>query len=498
MSKILQTENPKIVTFYDQHPSINFEKANLLLIEFLDSMFNHISTDPDANINSQILSYISSSEKDMQLLKSSIQNISDTVSKISSDTIESLLQNLGQIKTQYVEEVKSIVSNGNITAGDKIASNMEKNNMQLLDKTTILLNEVIPKTQNVYQTQLKYTIESNIKSLHNNLCNETSKIVKSSSNEQQIHSFLKDFDTKYSAMLQSIQQPLFSYVSASEERLSKNMDGIKEISTIAHSSQASVQEELKTFLSKYSASSNKGKYAENNLYAVLTDLYPSAEIQNTTGVKASGDFMLKRIDKPNIMLENKDYSRNIDKDEVSKFIRDIDTQNTNGIFISQYSGITFKNNYHIDVHKGNILVYIQHCEYNPDRIRIAVDIIDYLATKVQELNVGESNNISKEILDSINDEYQGFISQRDLMLTSLKDFQKKMATQIDALKLPSLDRYLDTKYAYVKERNFECDLCHAFIGSSKQSLSAHKRGCKKKHHAPISAPLENDLIVAAS
>ena len=70
MSKILQTENPKIVSFYEQHPSINFEKANLLLIEFLDSMFNHISTDPDANINSQILSYISSSEKDMQLLKS--------------------------------------------------------------------------------------------------------------------------------------------------------------------------------------------------------------------------------------------------------------------------------------------------------------------------------------------------------------------------------------------------------------------------------------------
>ena len=58
MSKILQTENPKIVSFYEQHPSINFEKANLLLIEFLDSMFNHISTDPDANINSQILSYI--------------------------------------------------------------------------------------------------------------------------------------------------------------------------------------------------------------------------------------------------------------------------------------------------------------------------------------------------------------------------------------------------------------------------------------------------------
>ena len=242
---------------------------------------------------------------------------------------------------------------------------------------------------------------------------------------------------------------------------------------------------MRTFLSKYSASSNKGKYAENNLFSVLTDLYPSAEIQNTTGVKASGDFILKRMDKPSIMIENKDYSRNIDKDEVSKFIRDANAQSMSGIFISQYSGITFKNNYHIDVNKGNILVYVQHCEYNHDKIRIAVDIVDYLSTKVQELNMGETNNISKEILDNINEEYQIFISQRELMLTTLKDFQKKMATQIDTMKLPSLDQYLDTKYAYVKERNFKCELCNNFIGSSKQSLSAHKRGCRKKHCEPV-------------
>ena len=130
-------------------------------------------------------------------------------------------------------------------------------------------------------------------------------------------------------------------------------------------------------------------------------MYPSSEIQDTTGTKASGDFILKRIDKPNILIENKDYSHNINKEEVAKFIRDINTQNMSGIFISQYSGITFKHNYHIDIHKGNILVYIQHCEYNPDRIRIAVDIIDYLYNKVQELNTDDSNNISKEILDDI-------------------------------------------------------------------------------------------------
>jgi len=75
-----------------------------------------------------------------------------------------------------------------------------------------------------------------------------------------------------------------------------------------------------------------------------------------------------------------------------------------------------------------------------------------------------------------------FITQRETLQMTLKDFQKKMNSQIDSLKLPSLDKYLDTKYAYVQERSFTCDLCNAFTGSNKQSLSVHKRGCRKKVH----------------
>jgi len=243
-----------------------------------------------------------------------------------------------------------------------------------------------------------------------------------------------------------------------------------------------VFDELNQFLNKYNMSSNKGKYGESNLCSVLNELFPSAEVQDTTGTKASGDFIVKRMDKSPVLVETKEYNHNVNKEEIAKFIRDIDTQNMNGIFVSQYSGITFKNNYHIDIHKGNILVYVQHCEYSPDKLRIAFDIIDYLSNKVQELNTNETNNITKEVLDDINQEYQTFITQRETLQMTLKDFQKRMNSQIDSLKLPALDKYLDTKYAYVQERSFTCDMCNAFTGSNKQSLSAHKRGCRKKVH----------------
>ena len=476
----LKTKNAKIVNFYKEHPSINFEKANLLLVDFLDNVFNHITNDLDSNINSQILGYLVSAKNDFDTLKDSISHISDTMSKISSETINNVNNQFDNIKKEYISEVRSIVDTGNLSANEKISSFIDKNNIQLLDKTTILLNEVIPKTQDVYQSRVRDTIENNIQNLHKRICDDTTKIINSSTSERSIQKFLESFDSKYSTMLQTIQQPLFSYVSASEQRLTDNINSVKELSNKSLSSNSDVQDELKTFLSKYNASSNKGKYGENNLFSILSSLYPSSEIQDTTGTKASGDFILKRIDKPNILIENKDYSHNINKEEVAKFIRDINTQNMSGIFISQYSGITFKHNYHIDIHKGNILVYIQHCEYNPDRIRIAVDIIDYLYNKVQELNTDDSNNISKEILDDINEEYQSFISQKESALTILKDFTKKMNVQIEAIRLPSLDKYLDTKYASTKQNLFVCDICNEFVGSNKQSLSAHKRGCKRK------------------
>ena len=67
------------------------------------------------------------------------------------------------------------------------------------------------------------------------------------------------------------------------------------------------------------------------------------------------------------------------------------------------------------------------------------------------------------------------------MLVLLRDFQKKMATQIEDIKFPELDKYLSQKYAYVKARCFVCDVCNNFNASNKQSLSAHKRGCLKKN-----------------
>jgi len=448
----------------------------LLFVNFMETFFNHITDDLETNVNSQVLSFMNENKKHLQDFQEQLSSLKNDMQSKQQEQADSIFSNLSSWKTQYIEDTKQLLENNQLSSNEKMNQYLDRNNNQLIDKTALLLNDAIPKNHSVLHQQIVYSL----KEFNEQVSNDTQKIISSKNPNNALDNFIQSFESKYNSLVQSIQQPLFSVLSSTEERLSKNIEGIREFNSQSLLSQKPVLDDLGDFLGKYNMSSNKGKYGEQNLCAILNNMFPSAEVQDTTGTKASGDFLLKRVDKPNILFENKEYKANIDKEEVAKFIRDIDTQNTNGIFLSQYSGITFKQNYQIDLHKGNILVYVQNCEYSPDRIRIAIDIIDYLSVKLQELNIDETNNITKDTLDDINLEYQSFISQKETLIISVKEFNKKMTSQIEDLRLPSLDKYLDSKYAYVKSRSFICDICNDFVGSNKQSLSAHKRGCKKR------------------
>jgi ligand-binding sensor domain-containing protein len=65
-------------------------------------------------------------------------------------------------------------------------------------------------------------------------------------------------------------------------------------------------------------------------------------------VRFDPSALRKNKDKPTILFENKDYNRNVSTDEILKFERDIQKQQHHGIFISQKTPITFKDNFQID------------------------------------------------------------------------------------------------------------------------------------------------------
>ena len=468
--KDIIVKNKKILDFYSQNPGINFEAVNLIFVDLFERLLGDMNSAMNSTINSQILSTVGD-------LKGEFTSLSSSVSKLNSDITNSIYIKFQESKREYVDDITNIVSNNFSQNSDKMNSLLQQNTSQLIDKTSLLLNEVIPKSNDSHHKQ----IQDSIYTFQKSISEDTTKLLHSINKEDSLSTFISNFETKSTNML----QPLFSFINASEERINKNVISLKDATN--NSAQDKIMNELSEFLGKYKNSSYKGQFGENQLETVLNQLFPSAEVINSTGIKASCDFRINRTNQSTILVETKNYDRNVTLDEVKKFIRDIEEQKCHGIFLSQHSGITSKQNFQIDIKGANILVYVHNVDYCPHTIKIAIDIIDSLSDRLAELEEDvDEICIPKETLDDINKEYSRFIERKSSIIDILKDFQKKINAEVDEIKFPCLSKYLVSKCGSILNNENEiiiCNICNKFEATNNRSLGAHQKGCRRKHKA---------------
>ena len=396
-SEKIIVKNKRLVSFYSDNPSIDFEAVNLLFLDLIEKLTLDMNSTMTSTINSQILSSVNELKQDNKSIHSNIK-------LLSSDLNNSINSKFQDSKREYIEETKNIIFNNFSQNNDFISNLLIQNTSQLVDKTTILLNDIIPKSNETQYRQL----ESSMTLFQKSIEEDTKKLLNAVDKEDSLDKFYNVFETKSNNLL---LQPLYSFINATEERINKNVSSINDSNSI--SSHEKIFTDLSDFLGKYRNSSYKGQFGENQLETVLNQLYPTGEILNTTGTPASCDFRVNRQDLPTILFETKNYDRNVTIDEVKKFIRDIDQQKCHGIFLSQHSGITSKQNYQIDIKGSNILVYVHNVDYCPNTIKIAADIIDSLSDKLSEIeDTNEIISIPQEVLDDINKEYATFIERK--------------------------------------------------------------------------------------
>ena len=323
-----------------------------------------------------------------------------------------------------------------------------------------------------------------------------STIDNENSSNNSIHQLMDNFEKKSSTMIQNVQQPIYSFICASEERINSNLNILKDGNTTIQIAQTKFMTDLGDILQKFNQNNNEQNNTKN-LSGVLTKMYNSAEVHNPNKIPNSnghGLILLKRIRKSNILIDNKNSEENVTNDEVQAFLSSIDEQNCNGIFISQQSGISGKKNYQIEMHNNNIIVYVHHGEYLPAKIEVAVDIIDQLSAKMRQFKhqTEDDCTIPKDMLDTINNEYQLFLSQKNAVVDVFKESQKKVLSQIDEIRFPTLDKYLATKYsAPIQKPGLKCDLCKSFSANNLKALAAHKRGCiRKQTPAPVAVSVK--------
>ena len=465
----LETSNKRICSFYEANPTIHFEAMNLIFIDIFDKLLLEKDKTIQSTLQTQIMSGITENAANMNEIKQSITVLQDSMHSMNQENHSLLFSKLTDFRKEYIDDIKQLfLSNNHETIGPLL----EKNNTSLIDKTTLLMNEMIPKSQ----TQ----IQELIRQFYQSISADTAHLMKSIDSHS-TKEFLNNFEIKSSLMLQNLQQQNYSYISASEDRILSNMNALKEGST-----QQKLLNDLDQFLHKFIPGTNTHQSFHNSqLSGVLTKMYNSAEIATQPAVSSnSGSILLKRLRKPNILMENKDSKENITVEDINSFLLLIDEYNCNGIFISQSSGICTKKNYQIEIHNNNIVVFLHNVEYSSVKIESAVDIIDNLSGKLRQYkgNANDDSLLSKELLDSINTEFQLFLTQKNAVIEVFKESQKKVLSQIDELRFPCLDKFLSTKYsAPVQKPGLKCDLCKSFTANNLKALAAHKRGCVRKN-----------------
>lgn len=462
----MEIKHKKIINFFNEHTNLDFEQTIIKFIDIMETL--HESMHNTMN-NTMVLDILDN----LKAVNNKLDNVSFNVSKINSNTQAEFAVRMSEFKKNYIDDLKMLLT---CNVSDKIEPMFKEQNAALFDKTNAMIVQMIPKNEE----GLMNKIDGIVKHFQEKVLQDTNKLLSNSMSEQTLNSYFSDFDKKITNTIASSQIAMNEAISVSEKRLDSKIETIHGLSETNSANTSSLNTSVKSLLNKFENSSVKGQMSENLLKTVIESLYPSACVTSVGQSKETGDIMVTRKNKPVILFENKDWGRSVVQKEVVKFIHDIESQNCCGVFLSQNGKITTKEDFEINIHNGNVLVYVHDVHNDPDKIKIAVNIIDHLKDKIEEYEdeTDDKDHIPKEQVEYINAEYQNFITSK-LKLTKLsKDFNKNLLKQIDDLCLPTLEGFLSNKFSIASSK-FVCDHCD-FVGKNQQSKSAHMRRCKAK------------------
>ena len=451
-----------VLAFYKENPQLDINHMNHIFIDILKQLSTNLSSKIDNAMTSQILTIVS--------------DLKGELYKLNADISTKLLQ-LNDAKKDYINDIKLLFSHSELSTQEKINHILEKSNDALLAKTTVLMNDIIPKSNDKNYA----SIETCFKQFFTTIAEDTKTLLKMNGGSDEI---FENLDVQIQKMFSNIQASLFNAIQSSESRTFNNIQQIHENMILQKQIQEGLATELSTFLNKYKSNSSvKGSVSESELFSLLQKIVPQDYLVDCSTTPCSCDIRLNRKDKqlPTILFENKDYTTSVSTEQVEKFERDLKQQKCHGIFVSQNSPIVYKENFHIDIIGNLIHLYIPNARYDIEKIKLAINVVDSLAEKLNLHILNNDNDeiyeLSVENFESIKSEYCSFIKKKCEMIDFIQSITKQLTDKLESIEFPVLKKLTigDTE---TKNLGIVCTLCNKFNAKNKASLGAHMKHCR--------------------
>jgi hypothetical protein len=468
---MLSITDANVIKYYQDNPHLDINTMNVIFIEVMKNLTKNVTNNLDSSQNSHMIKQLTEKFNTFtQQIESNYSNQAKTIHEIQiklTDVSKELYNTISvMIRSQLDTIQNSLRETIKSNNGDS-----EKNILQFFTHHNELFTKKIEGIMN--HTDLRENLSSEIGKVNHYINEETTRIIKSFENNDTGQIILKINElvsNKYTELDTSIKSRLETYLSTDNNGYTQLLSKLEPLS-----SSATI---VSDYFLKQSGSNTKGKAGEAQFEIVLSDAFPSASIVNTAGQTACGDFIIEREEKTNILIDTKDYNTVIPVKEVEKMIRDIEVNKCNGILVSQYSGIAQKENFEINIHNNNIIIFIHNCNYNKETINTAVNIIDHLEPIITNTD-SQSESIPAETLLDFNREYQILVSQKNNFMAMMKKQRKEADAEFNKIDLPKMTEFLNSKFANTGKTGFKCDICNDWSGKNKMSLAAHQRKCKK-------------------
>lgn len=185
------------------------------------------------------------------------------------------------------------------------------------------------------------------------------------------------------------------------QKLSSDLDAkyntrLIECRTFYEDKLSTLQEKYDGLVARGQNSTIKGKEGEEYVQGRLNMMFPQAEIEDTHTIPHRGDFILRQGEFV-MMIETKNYTRNVQKAEVDKFYRDIDNPANSDIqcavFVSLQTGICCKDDFSFEIRNMIPILFIHRLQDDFTNLILAVKFFK-LITDQSGLDLS-----NKEILD---------------------------------------------------------------------------------------------------
>ncbi len=431
------------------------------------------------NQNKTLSNYIkemsSNYKSEIEHIQQQQKQTNELLNKIGPDMLNSMYIKMYEINKESERNIELLLNKNTTQNTNNIIEKLEKEKENIIIKTKNIIDEIIPKQENEYYKQYNDMINKFNKEIN-------SKIELFKNNSITLETLNIILNEKNKTLTKEIQLNVENYLNNIENNIKSTTD-----KTEKH--QEVIEKELKKFLDQYKVSSKKGEFSEQILQSVLSSMFPQDEIINVTREgEGKCDFELLRNNKPNILIENKDYETvNVPKNEVQKFVTNVIDNNKCGIMISQRNGISGKSDFEIEFHNNLVLVYLHKVNYDSVKIQTAIDIIDSLHPKLTELYLNDKFTITNAQINKINEEYIEFIKQRNDVINDINIILTNTIDKIKKLEINSINTILCNNFSDIKLKNSKqnnqnniCKTCNKIFSTSK-ALANHIRSCNTKN-----------------